>query len=331
MKSGCSAQRPHGVSLIELMVGLTLGLIVVLVAGSMFVGSSQASRTTAALGSSQETARNAFELIARDLREAGGTPCDNRLLVANVLNNAQAAPATWWADWNQPLQGFDGATAFPGAAFGTGVGDRVAGTGAVIGKYVADLTDLTVVAHDVASAQFTVNNNPPRARAGDLLMVCHYGQAAVLQASAVGAGTIDHAKSAAVSGNCSRGLGIPTLCTATGTSYTFAPGSKIGRFAAVGWYVGNNGRAETGGRSLYRVTRNGAEEVAEGIQDLQLEFLSAGGTAYSNAAGVADWDEVVAVRIALTLRSAQANVSTQAGGRLERPVNFTLFVRNRQP
>lgn len=321
----------RGVGLIELMVGLTLGLIVVLMASSMFVGSSQANRTVAALSSSQETARTAFELIARDLREAGGTPCDNRLLVSNVLNNAQTAPPTWWADWNGVLQGFDGATAFPGAAFGTGVGERVNGTGAVVGKYIADLTDLTVVLHDATNARFTVNNNPHRVSAGDLLMVCTYGQAAVLQASAVTATTFNHADSAATSGNCSRGLGIPTLCTAVGTPYVFAPGSKVGRLAAVGWYVGNNGRADTGGRSLFRVTRNGAEEVAEGVQDLQLSFLAAGAAAYVDAASVTDWDEVVAIRVALTLRSPQANVSTQAGGRLERPVDFTLFVRNRLP
>jgi hypothetical protein len=47
----------------------------------------------------------------------------------------------------------------------------------------------------------------------------------------------------------------------------------VGRFVAVGWYIGNNGRPETGGRSLYRVTRNGTEEVAEGVRDMQLSYL----------------------------------------------------------
>lgn len=321
----------RGAGLVELMVGLTLGLIVVLVAGGVFSGSSQANRSTEALSRTQEAARNAFELMGRDLRESGGTPCDNALLVSNVLNNAQASPPVWWVDWTRVLQGFDGATNFPGAAFGAAFGERIAGTGAVTTKHITDLTDLTVVTHDTTAARFTVNNNPHRVSAGDLLMVCNYGQGALLQASAVGADTIDHATSAAASGNCSRGLGLPTDCAAAGTAYTFAPGSKIGRLVAVGWYIGNNGRPETGGRSLFRVNRNGAEEVAEGVSDLQLQFLSAGQAAYTDAAGVADWANVVAVRVALTVQSTQTGASLQAGGRLQRPVNFTIYLRNRQP
>lgn len=310
---------------------MALGLIVVLVASGVFVGSRQANRSTEAISRTQDSARNAFELMARDVREAGGTPCDNARLVANVLNNAQTAPPDWWVDWNTVLQGFDGAAAFAGAAFGSAVGERVAGTDAVMVKYITDLTDLTVVVHNGTAARFTVNNNPHRVAAGDLLMACNYGQGALFQASAVGATTIDHAESAATSGNCSKGLGLPTSCTATGTTYNFAPSSKIGRLVAVGWYIGNNGRPDSGGRSLFRVNRNGAEEVADGVSDLQLDYLSAGAAAYTDATGVTDWANVVAVRATLTMQSTQTGVSLQAGGRLSRPVSFTLHLRNRQP
>jgi type IV pilus assembly protein PilW len=326
-----AAAAPGGVSLIEIMVALALGLVVVLAASLVFIGSRQANRTTEGLSRTQETARSSFELMARELREAGGNPCDTALLVANVLNNAQAAPAEWWVDWGRALQGFDGAAAFAGAAFGAAVGERVAGTDAVMAKYVADLTDLTVTAHDTAAARLSVNNNPHRARVGDLLMVCNYGQGALLQASAVGADSIDHDMSAAVSGNCSRGLGLPTLCTAAGKTYAFSPGAKVGRLVAVGWYIGNNGRADSGGRSLYRVTRNGAEEVAEGVADMQIEYLPVGAAAYVDADAVADWGGVVGMRIALTLQSAQTGVSTSTTTRLERPMSFTLYMRNRQP
>lgn len=325
-------RAPRGATLIELMVGLTLGLLVVLAASTVFIGSRQANRTNEGLSRAQETARNAFALIARDLRETGGNPCDSNVLVSNVLNNAQPPAPTWWVDWDRPLQGFDGGDAFDGAAFGAAAGERVAGTDAVITKYITDLTDLTVTAHDAAAARFTVNANPHRVKVGDLLMVCNYGQAAIFQASAIGAGTIDHADSAALDGNCSRGLGLPTSClTATGTGYTFAAGSKIGSLSAVGWYIGNNGRADSGGRSLFRVTRNGPEEVAEGVSDMQIEYLRAGAAAYGDATTIANWGDVVGIRIALTLSGAQTAVSTTASGRLERPMSFTLYLRNRQP
>ncbi len=326
------ARHQRGVSLVELMVGLALGLLVVLAASMVFIGSRQANRTTDGLGRMQETARNAFELMARELRETGGNPCDINLRVANVLNNAQGGAPDWWVDWGRVLQGFDGAQAFDGAAVGAGVAQRVAGTDAVMTKFVADLTDLTVTAHNTGAARFTVNANPHRANVGDLLMVCNYRQAALLQASAVGADAIDHVESAAASGNCSRGLGVPTDCsTTTGNTYAFDAGAKLGRLVAVGWYVGNNGRAETGGRSLYRVTRNGAEEVAEGVNDMQIGYLVQGAAAYADAAAVADWSSVIGMRITLTLRSAQTGVSTAASTRIDRPMSFTLSLRNRLP
>jgi type IV pilus assembly protein PilW len=319
-------------SLVELMVSLALGLLVVLAASMVFIGSRQANRTTDGLGRMQETARNAFELMARELREAGSNPCDINLRVSNVLNNAQGATPDWWVDWGRVFQGFDGAQAFAGAAFGTGVGQRVAATDAVMVKSIADLTDLTVTAHNTGAARLTVNANPHRVNVGDLLMVCNYRQAALLQASAIAAGTIDHTESADVSGNCSRGLGVPTDCSsATGNTYAFEAGAKVGRLVSVGWFVGNNGRAETGGRSLYRVTRNGVEEVAEGVNDLQIDYLVAGAAAYANATTVADWGTVIGMRIAITLRSAQSGVSTAASTRIDRPMTFTLSLRNRLP
>ncbi len=312
------------------MVGLTLGLLVVIAASLVFVGSRQAAQSTEGLGRLQETGRTVFELMARELREAGGNPCDNRSVVANVLNGFQTMPPAWWSNWNVSLQGFEGGAAADGTTVGTGTGQRVAGTDAVTGKRVADLTDLTVVSHNAATAVFTVNSNPHRVAAGDLVMACTYGQAAIFEASAVAAGTISHATGPGPGDNCSTGLGLGTVCTATGVSYEFKPGARIGRLLAGTWYIGNNGRPATGGRSLFRATRNGNEEVAEGVQDLQLSYLVDGAAAYVDATAVADWTGVVSMRVALTLQGAESGSATTANTRLQRTMSFTLNIRNRQ-
>lgn len=321
--------RRRGASLVELMVGLVLGLIVVLVGTMMFSGSRQANRTADSLGRLQETARSAFDLLAREVREAGGNPCDNIVIVANALTAGNATPPAWWAIWANPFQGFEGNAAFPGATFGTAVAERVDGTDALITKFAADLDDLKVVSHDQDTAVFTVGNSPHRVIAGELFMACSYGQGAIAQASAVTANTITHAVSAAPAGNCTIGLGLPSTCLAS-APYTFAPGSRIGRFTTAGWYIGNNGRADSGGRSLYRVTRDGAEEISEGVQDMQVQYLANGGTSYVDASAIADWGQVLGARVTLTLRSAQTGVSTAADGRLARTLVFTLSIRNRQ-
>lgn len=68
------AMRQRGVSLIEVMVALGLGLVVVLAASMVFIGSRQANRTTEGLSRAQETARSAFELMGRELRKPVATP-----------------------------------------------------------------------------------------------------------------------------------------------------------------------------------------------------------------------------------------------------------------
>lgn len=324
------APASRGFSLIELMVSLTLGLGIVVAISLVFLGSRQASRSTDGLSRMQESARTVFELMARELREAGGTPCDNRPTVANVLNGFQTAPPAWWSDWSVALQGFEGNTAASGVVIGGATGERVNGTDAVTLKFVTDLSDLVVVSHDTANAVFTVNNSPHRVSAGDVVMACTYNQGAIFEASSVAASTISHATGIGASDNCSKGLGLATVCTSTGTTYAFKPGSRIGRLVAATWYVGNNGRVATGGRSLFRVSRAGVEEVAEGVQNMQLSYLTTGGAAYVNAAAVANWSDVVAIRVVLTLASGDTGVSTSADSRLQRDMTFTLNLRNHQ-
>ncbi len=324
----------QGFSLIELMVALVLGLLVVGGASVLFISTKQANGTTDNLSRVQESVRTSYDLMSREVREAGGTPCDAQLLMANVLANAQSATPTGWAVWSEPVRGYDGAVAFDGAVFGTATSERVAGTAALAVRYGAAIDNLWVTAHATAGTQFTTSRNNHGISAADVLLVCNYRQGAIFQVTSANTtnGTFLHDTTAATPGNCSKGLGIPTLCTATGSPFQFSAGSVIGRFNAVGWYIGNNGRPDTVGRSLYRVTRLGAEEVAEGVRDMQLTYLVAGGADYVAAAAVADWSQVTAVRFDLAYESPDAGVSTTGvGQRLVRTVAFTVNLRNMQP
>jgi type IV pilus assembly protein PilW len=106
----------------------------------------------------------------------------------------------------------------------------------------------------------------------------------------------------------------------------------VGRLHVSGWYIGNNGRAGTGGRSLYRVTKTGSEEVADGVRDMQLSYLVSGSAAYVAATAVADWSTVTAVRVNLSYEGPDQGTSTAGTAqRLVREVAFTVNLRNRQP
>jgi type IV pilus assembly protein PilW len=331
-RAPAAARSSRGFGLVELMVALTLGMFVVGGACVLFMATRQANNHTDNLSRVQEAVRTSYDQMTRELRAAGTTPCDAQVPMADVLANAQGAAPDWWATWGEPLRGFDGGTAFDGAAFGAGIGQRVAGTAALMLRFGAAYDQLAVAAHDPTTQTFTANVALPAVASGDLLLVCSYRQAAIFQVTSANAasGTFVHGAGGGPPGNCSQGLGIPTLCTVPGTSYQFPAGSLIGRFQAAGWYIGNNGHPETGGRSLFRVTRNGPEEVAEGVRDMQLSYLPAGASDYVAAAAVTDWTSVVGARADVTYESPGTGVNTD-GSRLTRTVGYTVNLRALQP
>lgn len=335
--------RQRGFNLVELMIALVLGLLVVGGALSIFVANQQTYSTTESLGRIQENTRTAFELMSRELREAGGNPCGKNLPApGNTVNGANAG-LNWALAFGSGLTGFDGGQALavpsPPAA---GVGSRIAGTDAFDIKSAAG-TGITVVAHNPVAAQFQLNDPNRPFRPGDILMVCDFRQAAIFQMTGPAGvnATVVHNAGAGAPGNCSKGLGVPTDCSsANGRPYTYGANSTVARLAASRWYIGDNGRVSGNGgngRALFRSTlRAGAlanEEVVEGVTDMQVTYLLQNAAAYVPAAAVpaGQWDNVTAANVTLTLAGqaqGETRIST-TGGALQRQVNFVVNLRNR--
>jgi type IV pilus assembly protein PilW len=63
--------RQRGMGLIELMIGMTIGLIVLMALGYFFLGSQQANRTHNDISRMQESGRNALEILGGAIRQAG--------------------------------------------------------------------------------------------------------------------------------------------------------------------------------------------------------------------------------------------------------------------
>jgi type IV pilus assembly protein PilW len=62
--------RMHGFSLIELMIAMTIGLVISLVVGQLFLGSRAAFTSTDNLSRVQENSRYALSVVSRELRSA---------------------------------------------------------------------------------------------------------------------------------------------------------------------------------------------------------------------------------------------------------------------
>jgi len=358
-----NAHAQQGMTLIELMIALLLGTIVVVAASAVFLSNKQVYGTSETVGRLQENERVSFELMSRDLREAGGNPCSTS---ANLVSQLKSGDNTWWTNWASGLRGYGGNDTLPGTVNGSGAGQRVTGTDAV-DIHLANDGNINVMLHDNPSANLVVNNVEGIAT-GDILLVCNMDYAFTFEVtqlnSAGGIAGIQHngGSGGGTTGNCANEFQHVRDCStgASGThGYCFmvpnptsvnpncdkfsnSPAS-ISRVTSSRWYIGNNGR---GGRSLYRaLVRNTSgtntpnqvtpEEIAEGVTGMTIEYLSAGSNAYQAASLVGDWSRVIAARVNLTFEGTEGALSGSYiqgtdGAALSRSVSNVVALRNRE-
>lgn len=299
--------RQRGFGLVELMVGLALGLLIVAGALGIFLSTRQVSRTADNLSRLQEGARFAFELMSRELREAGNTPCGSGWLNIKSLVTA----TDWWAPW-QPIRGYDSKTAFAGAAFGTAAGARVSETSALELRSAQGSTE-TLVTGQTSGSELQLGSSTELKKPGDIGLVCDYKKGLVFRTASISGLAINTGD-----------LGLNLLQAK----------ALLVRLNASAWYIGQTGRAETGGRALYRVTPAGAQEVIDGVQDMKVAYLS--GDTYQDATAIANWGDVTAARITLTLQGPQRNAATNKSAgdddaRITRTFTHTVALRNNMP
>ena len=105
---------------------------------------------------------------------------------------------------------------------------------------------------------------------------------------------------------------VATIYTAASATYTLAPGTS-------------------GELSLF----SGADELVEGVQDMQVTYgLQAGGnTQFVSAAGVTDWETVESIRVALNMNTVEPVTTVGGGGTntIDKTYGRTFRVRNRRP
>ncbi|MFT4047250.1 MAG: PilW family protein [Solimonas sp.] len=331
-----SSATQRGFSVVELMIAMVLGLIVIAGASAVFLSNKQAYRSNQALGRIQENARVAFELLARDARQAGLTGCGNSTRVANVLNNGPSGSETeaWYADFaDNAVHGYDDAETDPAITTGTSSAQRLSGTDSLtlIG---AGSPTYGITLHTIGSAQnFTLNEGTTSLEAGDLVIVCDPDHATIAQVTGI-SGSAVQVLASGTPGNCVVGLGYPTSCSSS-NAYQFAENSLLSKLLAVDWYIGTNAQ---GTLSLYRktvVTESSAataeaQEMIRNVVDMQIQYHVADATDFEDASDVAssDWSNVDAIRVTLTFKDSNDNSGTGTAP-IYREMSASITLRNR--
>lgn len=322
----------QGLTLIEMMVALTIGMVLLGGVVTVLSSSQQTYRVNEALARIQENARYAFQLLSRDIRMAGYRGCiGNGVAITNVLNGN--TDFLWRFD--QPLEGFESAGANGWKpALPSEVTSPLKGRDVIVVRGIED-DYAKVISHASETADLIVEGISD-IKTGDIVLASNCQGATVFQATGVsnvsGQKIIEHTGSPGGSNNT----------TALGRSFT---GGEVVRISTRSYYIRKNPSEIP---SLYwKKGKDGAEELVEGIENLQIQYGEdtdgdRAADIYRTADQVANWEAVVSVRLDLLVQSLEDGIASQpqtytfngetvtpADRRLRQAFSTVISLRNR--
>ena len=294
MKS-ISRKHVHGLSLIELMIALLIGLILLVGVIQVFAAARTAYQLSTGLARTQENGRFAVDYLQRDIRMAGHFGCVNdqgRLQTAGALNS-HVSNADGRFDFAVSVRGYEASTTAPADV--VTVATPAAGWSPALPPYLSNLNPAPAAGSDIIVLRYMGSDGVPVTSigAGELAVdpakwgvltsegvanpvffgVADCSYADVFQASSVNAGT----------GVITAGVsGLNTTAIDFTGRYTASPAGQtmLYRAESVVYYIGT--RAGSAVRSLYRMrfitnaggllTTSQPEELVEGIENMQLIY-----------------------------------------------------------
>ncbi len=303
--------RQRGVTLVEMMVSMTLGLIILSALVAVYVGSRGAYRVNDNLARVQESGRFALEYLSQDLRMTSFAGCRSRNLSSeqDTLFNITAAPAL----------AFNGTNAIAGFENGTGWSNSSGVTraaGDVLNVQHASSQAVPLTANvDFDARTLSLLNNSQRIRRDDTVLLANCERAMLFRVTndpqPTAPGNHPTTLAFAASGN------LPTL---TVPPFSQASRAEVLRFNSVWYFVG---QAPNGSRALYRTDGSQAEAIVDGVVDMDLLFalddsIPVDGVAdrYLPASAIKssapdEWSKVIGVRVSVLVASAEDQLAAQ--------------------
>jgi len=266
--SSIGRSKHSGITLLETMVSLTLGLAIVSVSFNLYTSNRTVFKRISGMVRLQESAHAAAALLSADIRQAGGSLCRKGLPTTHIVNSS-----AWWAQPAKGIEGFDSSqvdsrasqTSYP----------RKAGDSLTVWSGNADTATLVAAANQRtrqnsggtsggATGKYVIQVNDASGFGdGDLIVLCDYNLALVAQSTLPSSGTVGslqvlfNTAADAKPGNCgaafkasSTGIAaLPSCATAlpaytasspttVATDYTWDTGSMVGKLTSHHWYIG---------------------------------------------------------------------------------------------
>jgi type IV pilus assembly protein PilW len=289
----------RGFTLLELLIGMALGLLVLGGVLTVYIGSSHSYRVTENSARLQEGARFALDKIGGVVRMSGHMGCFGN--IANLSNIAQPTPTF------TPTTVFTGQEAITSGAFTS----AIAGTDALTSRNAAAASIPLFNTMANTSAAISIHTNTQGLKANDFLIISDCAGADLFcGASAkltLATGTLEAAGNSPCTGN-----------NPTNLSKTYSADAQIMKLEETTFYIRSN---PANLPALYWQRRSGGsevtEEIVEGVQDMQICYGedtsgNANANAYLTAGNVTNWANVVSVRVALLLQSTENGIASTA-------------------
>lgn len=322
-KLRCTRSFQHGLSLVELMVAMTIGLLLTAGIGYFYLGSAQTFRSVDDLSRIQESYRYALEFMGVDIRQAGYAGCSNVVAIPQPgFAGAQLQPGGHF--FAQAVQGFAGAAAWPGP--GAAPANYVPNTDVlrVMRAGTQGINVTALMANNAAA--ITVAANPAVLVAGNAAVIADCTHVDIFDVSAVG--------------------GTTAIFPGAPLQKPYGVGAEVFPLIDTVYFVGTNPQ---GVPALYR-RMNGAasEELVADVENLVLRFgvdtdNNYAADVYQAPGAVANWRQVVSARVNLVLRGTNLTAvgvapclvegvnCAVADNRVRQVATATFGLRNRLP
>ncbi len=294
----------RGLSLVELMIAITLGLILMTGVTQLFISSKETYQSQQASSRVQETGRLAMEMLGRDIRMAGYTGFRGR----NVGVDNRLPTPDYVKDFNNGLSVYAAST-----SVGTGL-DALAGTNVLVIRGALE-GETSALIRPPEDGVFTVVSRSTKLNAcaaggTSFNGLCGEDDLIIADASKV---VVFRPVGLAVNGG---NLEI-TYDGTWGESYIdvrtyFDRGAQIGVAKTKTYFIR---RGASGQPSLFvRENHDAAQELLEGVANIALRYnrRDSAGT-YENAAGKLDgvWgsaNSIASIQLELLVASVEDNV-----------------------
>lgn len=303
MKMKSTLKKYQGLSLVELMVALAVGLFLVAGVLQIYLGSRQSFLVQESLSRLQENGRFALMFMEEDIRMADYRGCGTRS--ARVpLNNVLVSNTNYLWNFAVGIEGYEAISASswnstPDSSINSPMGGRD-----ILTVRRASPETYKVVTHAIGTDSVELNSGAA-IETGDVVMTASCESAAVFVVTNESSGSLEH--------DASDDGDTKTPDNSTNDLGTGYANADIFRLDTVTYYIRNSGF--TGRPSLYRKVGNSdAQELIQDVEDMQITYGEDTNTdalvdRYVSASAVSDWNNVISVNINLLLVTPEDNLT----------------------